>query len=326
MPHGSPTDQDWADDQAPGHARKGLMCATREVHGRWRSPGGAWKARIQYKFKRTSRGARKSAATYTPCVPPLASLTPAGPPRLVPTVQMVIETATSEIRSEGTMHIAVWCVILRPRVVRAEPRPCSRTRPSSPTSLSAAVASCQNGPLVIASRPLAAHLHGNRAKTESGAHAAIARRRCESPTPFVTRATADVRRSRASRPHPRPPSAPPPVHCRCGLLLQHAYRDVLERGFVPPVTRVYISFYLFGSPAHKYKLVPKHWVSDRAPPPPAHPRRFDKAVRCPVARFERRHLELGLIASAPCACLAHVHSEHMFTGQSPGLGETSPCC
>jgi len=154
MPHGSPTDQDWADDQAPGHARKGLMCATREVHGRWRSPGGAWKARIQYKFKRTSRGARKSAATYTPCVPPLASLTPAGPPRLVPTVQMVIETATSEIRSEGTMHIAVWC----------------------------------------------------------------------------------------------------------GLLLQHAYRDVLERGFVPPVTRVYISFYLFGSPAHKYKLVPKHWV------------------------------------------------------------------
>ena len=23
---------------------------------------------------------------------------------------------------------------------------------------------------------------------------------------------------------------------------------------------VYISYYLFGSPAHKYKLVPKHWV------------------------------------------------------------------
>lgn len=46
----------------------------------------------------------------------------------------------------------------------------------------------------------------------------------------------------------------------CGLLLQHPYRDVLERGFVPPGGGIYVSFYLFGSPAHKYKLVPKHWV------------------------------------------------------------------
>ena len=46
----------------------------------------------------------------------------------------------------------------------------------------------------------------------------------------------------------------------CGLVLQQAYRAVLERGFSPPGGGVYISYYLFGSPAHKYKLVPKHWV------------------------------------------------------------------
>ena len=46
----------------------------------------------------------------------------------------------------------------------------------------------------------------------------------------------------------------------CGLILQAAYRAVLERGFAPPEGGVYISYYLFGSPAHKYKLVPKHWL------------------------------------------------------------------
>ena len=46
----------------------------------------------------------------------------------------------------------------------------------------------------------------------------------------------------------------------CGLVLQPAYRAVLERGFEPPQGGVYISYYLFGSPAHKHKLVPKHWV------------------------------------------------------------------
>jgi len=46
----------------------------------------------------------------------------------------------------------------------------------------------------------------------------------------------------------------------CGLVLQTAYRAVLERGFCPPDGGVYISYYLFGSPAHKYKLVPKHWI------------------------------------------------------------------
>ena len=33
--------------------------------------------------------------------------------------------------------------------------------------------------------------------------------------------------------------------------------SVLERGFEPPEGGVYISYYLFGSPAHKHKLVPK---------------------------------------------------------------------
>ena len=46
----------------------------------------------------------------------------------------------------------------------------------------------------------------------------------------------------------------------CGLILQHAYRAVLERGFEPATGGVYISYYLFGSPAHKYKLVPKNWL------------------------------------------------------------------
>ena len=46
----------------------------------------------------------------------------------------------------------------------------------------------------------------------------------------------------------------------CGLILQHAYRAVLERGFEPSTGGVYISYYLFGSPAHKYKLVPKNWL------------------------------------------------------------------
>ena len=46
----------------------------------------------------------------------------------------------------------------------------------------------------------------------------------------------------------------------CGLILQQPYRAVLERGFQPQTGGVYISYYLFGSPAHKYKLVPKHWV------------------------------------------------------------------
>jgi len=46
----------------------------------------------------------------------------------------------------------------------------------------------------------------------------------------------------------------------CGLVVQNAYRAVLERGFEPPEGGVYISYYLFGSPAHKYKLVPKHWI------------------------------------------------------------------
>jgi len=46
----------------------------------------------------------------------------------------------------------------------------------------------------------------------------------------------------------------------CGLILQHTYRAVSERGFQPDGGGVYISYYLFGSPAHKYKLVPKHWV------------------------------------------------------------------
>lgn len=35
---------------------------------------------------------------------------------------------------------------------------------------------------------------------------------------------------------------------------------MLERGFSPPEGGVYISYYLFGSPAHKYKLVPKNWL------------------------------------------------------------------
>ena len=46
----------------------------------------------------------------------------------------------------------------------------------------------------------------------------------------------------------------------CGLVVQQAYRAVLERGFEPEEGGVYISYYLFGSPAHKHKLVPKHWV------------------------------------------------------------------
>jgi len=46
----------------------------------------------------------------------------------------------------------------------------------------------------------------------------------------------------------------------CGLVLQHAYRAVLERGFEPVGGGVYISYYLFGSPAHKYKLLPKSWI------------------------------------------------------------------
>ena len=46
----------------------------------------------------------------------------------------------------------------------------------------------------------------------------------------------------------------------CGLVVQEAYRAVLERGFEPETGGVYISYYLFGSPAHKHKLVPKHWV------------------------------------------------------------------
>ena len=35
---------------------------------------------------------------------------------------------------------------------------------------------------------------------------------------------------------------------------------MLERGFSPAEGGVYISYYLFGSPAHKYKLVPKNWL------------------------------------------------------------------
>ena len=46
----------------------------------------------------------------------------------------------------------------------------------------------------------------------------------------------------------------------CGLVVQKAYRAVLERGFEPTQGGVYISYYLFGSPAHKHKLVPKHWI------------------------------------------------------------------
>ena len=46
----------------------------------------------------------------------------------------------------------------------------------------------------------------------------------------------------------------------CGLVVQRAYRAVLERGFEPEARGVYISYYLFGSPAHKHKLVPKHWL------------------------------------------------------------------
>ena len=46
----------------------------------------------------------------------------------------------------------------------------------------------------------------------------------------------------------------------CGLVVQAAYRAVLERGFEPAQGGVYISYYLFGSPAHKHKLVPKHWI------------------------------------------------------------------
>jgi len=46
----------------------------------------------------------------------------------------------------------------------------------------------------------------------------------------------------------------------CGLVVQKAYRAVLERGFSPKCGGVYISYYLFGSPAHKYKLLPKHWI------------------------------------------------------------------
>ncbi len=46
----------------------------------------------------------------------------------------------------------------------------------------------------------------------------------------------------------------------CGLVVQEAYRAVLERGFEPAEGGVYISYYLFGSPAHKHKLVPKHWI------------------------------------------------------------------
>lgn len=45
-------------------------------------------------------------------------------------------------------------------------------------------------------------------------------------------------------------------------MLQQAYRAVLERGFSPEGGGVYISYYLFGSPAHKYKLVPKHWITE----------------------------------------------------------------
>ena len=44
---------------------------------------------------------------------------------------------------------------------------------------------------------------------------------------------------------------------------------MLERGFEPPEGGVYISYYLFGSPAHKHKLVPKHWIvelNDQAVP------------------------------------------------------------
>ena len=46
----------------------------------------------------------------------------------------------------------------------------------------------------------------------------------------------------------------------CGLVVQEAYRAVLERGFEPDEGGVYISYYLFGSPAHKHKLVPKNWI------------------------------------------------------------------
>lgn len=53
---------------------------------------------------------------------------------------------------------------------------------------------------------------------------------------------------------------PFPSLCALRCRVQAAYRAVLERGFAPPQGGVYISYYLFGSPAHKYKLVPKHWL------------------------------------------------------------------
>ena len=37
----------------------------------------------------------------------------------------------------------------------------------------------------------------------------------------------------------------------CGLVVQQAYRAVLERGFEPPTGGVSLPHYLFGSPAHK---------------------------------------------------------------------------
>ena len=65
----------------------------------------------------------------------------------------------------------------------------------------------------------------------------------------------------------------------CGLILQHAYRAVLERGYSPPGGGVYISYYLYGSPAQKYKLVPKNWIVELNGSPVADLAGFVELVR-----------------------------------------------
>ena len=85
---------------------------------------------------------------------------------------------------------------------------------------------------------------------------------------------------------------------------------MLERGFSPAEGGVYISYYLFGSPAHKYKLVPKNWLLEingqtvagldsfvalvQAPPSLPPPSRLPTQVP-PLLP-----LDLGYPTSAPC--------------------------
>jgi hypothetical protein len=132
-------------------------------------------------------------------------------------------------------------------VQRLSPR--VRVRRPDPATNEIAMDGLQEGDLLLAvdGKPVASFL-------------AIEEATRSTPCARVTLLRGGIERSLTTRCAPISSDGTIHIVMWCGLVLQEAYRAVLERGFEPEVGGVYVSYYLFGSPAQKHRLVPKNWL------------------------------------------------------------------